>query len=123
MSVLDSLAEIREQALAELRSRKSLDELDQLRVSVFGKSGSLTSILRTMGKMDPQERAAVGKEANKVKQALARLSDFTFTFHSHALEKEMATRSSVLAWRIPGTGSLVGCRLWGHTESGMTEAT
>ena len=33
-----------------------------------------------------------------------RLSDFTFTFHFHALEKEMATRSSVLAWRIPGTG-------------------
>ena len=32
------------------------------------------------------------------------LSDFTFTFHFHALEKEMATRSSVLAWRIPGTG-------------------
>ena len=31
-----------------------------------------------------------------------RLSDFTFTFHSHALEKEMATPSSVLAWRIPG---------------------
>ena len=33
-----------------------------------------------------------------------RLSDFTFTFHSHALEKEMATHSSVLAWRIPGMG-------------------
>ena len=32
------------------------------------------------------------------------LSDFTFTFHLHALEKEMATHSSVLAWRIPGTG-------------------
>ena len=39
------------------------------------------------------------------------------------LEKEMATYSSVLAWRIPGTGSLVGCRLWGRTESDMTEAT
>ena len=37
--------------------------------------------------------------------------------------KEMATHSSVLAWRIPGTGSLVGCRLWGHTESDMTEVT
>ena len=37
------------------------------------------------------------------------LSDFTFTFHFHALEKEIATHSSVLAWRIPGTGSLVGC--------------
>ena len=34
----------------------------------------------------------------------ARLSDFTFTYHFHALEKEMATHSSVLAWRIPGTG-------------------
>ena len=34
----------------------------------------------------------------------------------------MATHSSVLAWRIPGTGSLVGCRLWGCTESDTTEA-
>ena len=33
-----------------------------------------------------------------------RLSNFTFTFHFHALEKEMATHSSVIAWRIPGTG-------------------
>ena len=52
-----------------------------------------------------------------------RLSDFTFTFHFHALEKEMATHSSVLAWRIPGTRSLVGCRLWGRTESDTTEVT
>ena len=51
------------------------------------------------------------------------LSDFPFTFHFHALEKEMATHSSVLAWRIPGTGSLMGCRLWGRTESDTTEAT
>ena len=35
---------------------------------------------------------------------VGRLSDFTFTFHFHALEKEMATHFSVLAWRIPGTG-------------------
>ena len=51
------------------------------------------------------------------------MTDFTFTFHFHALEKEMATHSSVLAWRIPGTGSLVDCRLWGHTESDTTEVT
>ena len=51
------------------------------------------------------------------------LSDFTFTFHFHALEKEMATHSSVLAWRIPGTAEPGGLRLWGHTESDMTEAT
>ena len=52
-----------------------------------------------------------------------RLSDFTFTFHFHALEKEMATHSSVLAWRIQGWGSLVGCHLWGCTESDTTEVT
>ena len=38
-----------------------------------------------------------------VAESWTRLSDFTFTFHFHALEKEMATHSSVLAWRIPGT--------------------
>ena len=37
-------------------------------------------------------------------QSMGSLSDFTFTFHFHALEKEMATHSSVLAWRIPVTG-------------------
>ena len=50
-------------------------------------------------------------------------TDFTFTFHFHALEKEMATHSSVLAWRIPGTGSLLGCRLWSRTESNVTAVT
>ena len=58
-----------------------------------------------------------------VAKSRTRLSDFTFSFHFHALEKEMATHSSVLAWRIPGTGKLVGCRLLSHTESDMTEAT
>ena len=50
-------------------------------------------------------------------------SDFIFTFPFHALEKEMATHSSVLAWRIPGTGEPGGFRLWGRTESDTTEAT
>ena len=58
-----------------------------------------------------------------VAKSRTRLSDFTFTFQFHALEKEMATHSNVLAWRIQGRGSLVGCRLWGRTESDTTEAT
>ena len=58
-----------------------------------------------------------------VAKSQTRLSDFTFIFHFHALEKEMATHSSVLAWRIPGMGSLVGCSLWDHTESDTTEVT
>ena len=62
-------------------------------------------------------------QSMRLLRSRTRLSDFTFTFHFHALETEMATHSSVLAWRIPGRGSLVGCRLWGRTESGMTEVT
>ena len=47
----------------------------------------------------------------------------TFTFYFHALEKEMAPHSSVLAWRIPGTGEPGGLPPWGHTESDTTGAT
>ena len=56
-----------------------------------------------------------------VAKSRTRLSDFTFTFYFHALEREMATHSSVLAWRIPGTGEPGGCHLWGHTKSDTTE--
>ena len=58
-----------------------------------------------------------------VGKSQTRLSNFTFTFHFHTLEKEMATHSSVPAWRIPGTENLVGFRLWGRTESDTTDAT
>ena len=47
---------------------------------------------------------AWGAVVHVVTKSQTRLSDFTFTFHFPALEKEMATHSSVLAWRIPGTG-------------------
>ena len=58
-----------------------------------------------------------------VAKSQTRLSDFIFTFHFHALEEGMATHSSVLAWRIPGTGKPVGCCLWGRTESDTTDVT
>ena len=51
------------------------------------------------------------------------LSNFPFTFHFHALEKEIETHSSVLAWRIPGMGEPGGLPSMGHTESDMTEVT
>ena len=55
------------------------------------------------------------------RKSRTRLSDFTFTFHFPALENEMATHSSVIAWRIPGMGEPGGCCLWGYTESDTTE--
>ena len=51
------------------------------------------------------------------------LNDFTFTFHFHALEKEMATTPMFLPGESQGRGSLVGCHLWDHTESDTTEVT
>ena len=53
---------------------------------------------------NPMDGGAWWAAVHGVAGSRTRLSDFTFTFHIHALEKEMATHSSVLAWRIPGTG-------------------
>ena len=58
-----------------------------------------------------------------VARSRTRLSNFTFTFHFHALEKEMATHSVFLPGESQGQESLVGCRLWGHTELDTTEVT
>ena len=52
--------------------------------------------------------AALGAAVHGVAKSRTQLSDFTFTIHFHALEKEMATHSSVLAWRIPGMGESGG---------------
>ena len=52
-----------------------------------------------------------------------RLSDFTFTFHFHALEKEWQPTPVFLPGESQGRGILVGCRLWGCTESDTTAAT
>ena len=53
---------------------------------------------------NPMGRGAWWAAVHGVAEGWTRESDFTSTFHFHALEKEMATQSSVLAWRIPGTG-------------------
>ena len=69
------------------------------------------------------DREAWRAAVHGVTKSRTRLSDFTFTFHFHALEKEMSTHSSVLAWRIPGTGEPGGLPSMGCTELGTTEAT
>ena len=57
---------------------------------------------------NPMDGGAWWAVIHGVAKSWTRPSDFTFTFHFHALEKEMATYSSVLAWRIPGTGEPAG---------------
>ena len=53
---------------------------------------------------NPVDQGAWLAAVHGVAKSQTRLSDFTFTFHFHALEKEMATLSSILAWKIPGVG-------------------
>ena len=72
---------------------------------------------------NPMDGGAWWAAVHGVAESRTRLNDFTFTFHFHALEKEMATHPVFLHGESQGWGSLVGCRLWGRTESDTTEVT
>ena len=67
---------------------------------------------------NPMDGGAWWAAVHGVAGSQTRLSDFTFTFHFHALEKEMATHASVLAWRIPGTGEPGGLPSMGSHRVG-----
>ena len=76
---------------------------------------------------NPMDGGAWWAAVHEVAKSQTRLSDFTFTFHFHALEKEMVTHSSVLAWRIPGTGEpgglpSMGSHRVGHNWSDLAAA-
>ena len=76
---------------------------------------------------NPMDRGAWWAAVHGVAKSQTWLSDLTFTFHFHALEKEMATHSSVLAWRIPGTGEpggllSMGSHRVGHDWSSLAAA-
>ena len=76
---------------------------------------------------NPMDGGAWRAAVHGVAKIWTRLSDFTFTFHFHALEKEMATPSSTLAWRIPGTGApgglpSMGSHRVGHDWSNLAAA-
>ena len=66
---------------------------------------------------NPMDGGAWWAAVHLVEKSRTRLSDFTFTFHSHALEEEMATHSSVLAWRISGTGGAWWAAIYGVAQS------
>ena len=67
---------------------------------------------------NPMDGGAWWAAVHEVAESRTRLSDFTFTFHFDALEKEMATHSSVLGWRIPGTGEPGGLLSMGSHRVG-----
>ena len=72
---------------------------------------------------NPMDGGAWRAAVHGVARSRTRPSDFTFTFPFHALEKETAPTPVFLPGESQGWGSLVGCRLWGRTESDTTEVT
>ena len=68
---------------------------------------------------NPMDGGAWWAAVHEVAESRTRLSDFTFTFHFPALEKEMATHSSTLAWRIPGKGEPGGLLSMGSPRVGL----
>jgi len=72
---------------------------------------------------NPMDGGAWWAAVQGVPKSRTRLSDFTFTFHFPALEKEMATHSSVLVWRIPGTGEPGSCHFYSRWSSQPRDQT
>ena len=107
-------------------SRNPIRQLVMLE-TLWNKSGNKNLVRQKVGEGDgtplqysclenPMDGVAWWATVHGVTKSQIRLSDFTFTFHFHALEKEMATHSSVLAWRIPGMGEPGGLPSMGsHT--------
>ena len=100
--MLEELLKIREEALKRLEEVESESDLSELNISFLGRNGALTSILRTMSKLAPEERAKLGKEANEVKQFLAERFDSVRS----AIEKkaeERRIKAETVDVTLPGT--------------------
>ena len=85
-----------------------------------GITNAMNMNLMNLGKLWEMVRDKEARRAavHGIAKSWTRLSDFTFTFHFHALEKEMATHSSVLAWRVPGMGEPGGLPSMGSHRVG-----
>ena len=95
-----------------LLGRKVMTNLD----SIFGEGNGTP--LQYSCLENPMDGGAWWATVHGIAKSQTRLSDFTFTFHFHVLEKEMATHSGVLAWKIPGTGKPGGLPSMGSHRVG-----
>ena len=94
-----------------------INKCNYLKLKSFYGEGNGTPLQYTCLE-NPMDGGAWKAAVHGVAEGRARLSSFTFTFHFHALEKEMATHSSVLAWRIPGTAEPSGLPSMGSHRVG-----
>ena len=107
MAITDRLAELQAEVLDRIGQSPALDALEEVRVAVLGKKGSLTDILRGMKDVDPADRPAVGKAANSVRDAIeAALAERKEALASQALAAQMT--ADAVDVRLPGRARPIG---------------
>ena len=121
MSVVDDLRGIEESALQGISQADSLETLDQIRVKVMGRKGSLTQILHSMGSLLPEERPQVGKLANEARGRLEAAIDARREELAH-LEMEARIAADAVDVTLPGRGLSEGSQhLVSQIEEEMEE--
>ena len=109
MAIVDELAALRESTLAAISAAADTSALDEVRVAVLGKAGTLTGYLRSMGQVAKEERAAVGKTVNEVRNVVeAALEDRKRALE--ARELEAAISAAAVDVTLPGRSQQVGTR-------------
>ena len=109
MAIVDELAALRESTLAAISAAADTSALDEVRVAVLGKAGTLTGYLRSMGQVAKEERAAVGKTVNEVRNVVeAALEDRKRALE--AQELETAISAAAVDVTLPGRSQQVGTR-------------
>ncbi len=107
MDTREQLEQIRAEAAASIESAASLQELDAVRVKYLGKKGELTAVLKTMGKLSPEERPKVGQMANEVRELitadLEKRNDLL-----KAAQQEMKLKAETIDVTLPGTKVEIG---------------
>ena len=107
MDTREQLEQIRAEAAASIESAASLQELDAVRVKYLGKKGELTAVLKTMGKLSPEERPIVGQMANEVRELIAadleKRNDLL-----KAAQQEMKLKAETIDVTLPGTKVEIG---------------
>ena len=103
----EQLAKIRSEALTALAGAQSTAQLDELRVKYLGKKGDLTAVLKSMGKLSPEERPAMGQLANEVRAALEQaIEEAGRRLAAQALERKL--RDEAVDVTIPGKAPKLG---------------
>ncbi len=109
MAIVEELAALREQTLTDIAQARDTDALEQVRIAVLGKAGSLTAYLRSMGQVPKEERAQVGKTVNEVRAEVeTALADRKAALE--AAELQAAIDAAAVDITLPGRAQQIGTR-------------